>query len=54
MKKTLVIATCAILATAFAFTGCNKDKKAGSASNEKQMVLRYAEIQAQDYRCIQV
>lgn len=49
MKKTLVIATCAILATAFAFTGCNKEKKAGSASNEKQMVLRYAEIQAQDY-----
>ncbi len=49
MKKTLVIATCAVLAVAFAFTGCNKDKKAGSASDGKQMVLRYAEIQAQDY-----
>ena len=41
MKKTFVIAISAILAAGLALTGCNKDKK--------QMVLRYAEIQAQDY-----
>lgn len=52
MKKTLVTATCAILAAGLAITGCKKDNKAGSSeqgSEAKQMVLRYAENQAQDY-----
>ncbi|WP_407425159.1 TRAP transporter substrate-binding protein [Treponema sp.] len=47
MKKTLLAATCAILAAGLAVTGCNKDKKA--APEAKKMVLRYAENQAQDY-----
>ncbi|MCR4822919.1 MAG: TRAP transporter substrate-binding protein [Treponema sp.] len=47
MKKTLVAATCAILAAGLAITGCNKEKKA--APEAKKMVLRYAENQAQDY-----
>ena len=42
MKKTLVAATCALLAAGLALTGC-KEKKA------EKMVLRYAENQAQDY-----
>ena len=42
MKKTLVAATCALLAAGLALTGC-KEKKA------ENMVLRYAENQAQDY-----
>ena len=51
MKKTLVAATCAILAAGLALTGCNKDKKADSApkAEAKKMVLRYAENQAQEY-----
>ena len=51
MKKTLVAATCAILAAGLALTGCNKDKKTDSApkAEAKKMVLRYAENQAQDY-----
>ncbi|MBQ3670711.1 MAG: TRAP transporter substrate-binding protein [Treponema sp.] len=53
MKKTLIAATCALLAAGMALTGCNKDKKtAGGAAPKgepKKMVLRYAEIQAQDY-----
>lgn len=51
MKKTLFAATCAILATGFALTGCNnkKDTATESSANTKQMVLRYAENQAQDY-----
>lgn len=42
MKKTLLTATCALLAAGLALTGC-KEKKA------EKMVLRYAENQAQDY-----
>ncbi|MBQ9206244.1 MAG: TRAP transporter substrate-binding protein [Treponema sp.] len=52
MKKTLVVATCAILAAGMALTGCKKDNKAGGdapKADAKQMVLRYAENQAQDY-----
>lgn len=45
MKKTLVAATCAILAAGLALTGCN-EKKSGASG---KMVLRYAENQAQDY-----
>ena len=53
MKKTLIAATCALLAAGMALTGCNKDKKtAGGAAQKgepKKMVLRYAENQPQDY-----
>ena len=49
MKKTLVAATCAILAAGIAITGCKKDKKDSAKTETKQMVLRYAENQAQDY-----
>lgn len=42
MKKTLLTATCALLAAGLALTDC-KEKKA------EKMVLRYAENQAQDY-----
>lgn len=42
MKKTLIAATCALLAAGIAFTGCNEKKS-------DKMVLRYAENQAQDY-----
>ena len=51
MKKTLVVATCALLAAGLAVTGCKKDKTASNEakSDSKQLVLRYAEIQAQDY-----
>lgn len=42
MKKTLVAATCALLAAGMALTGCNEKKS-------DKMVLRYAENQAQDY-----
>ncbi len=45
MKKTLVAATCALLAAGLALTGCN-EKKSGASD---KMVLRYAENQAQDY-----
>ncbi len=49
MKKTLVAATCAILAAGIAITGCKKDKTDSAKTETKQMVLRYAENQAQDY-----
>jgi len=53
MKKTLVAATCAVLAAGLAMTGCNKNKKAEDTSapktEVKKMVLRYAENQPQDY-----
>jgi len=51
MKKTLFAATCAALTLAVAFTGCKKENKAASEAKPeaKQMVLRYAENQAQDY-----
>lgn len=45
MKKTLIAATCALLAAGLALTGCN-EKKSGT---DQKMVLRYAENQAQDY-----
>ncbi len=42
MKKTMLTATCALLAAGMMLTGC-KEKKS------EKMVLRYAENQAQDY-----
>lgn len=57
MKKTLVAATCALLAAGLALTSCNEKKSgaagdsgsAKSAKSAEKMVLRYAENQAQDY-----
>ena len=52
MKKTLVSATCAILMAGLALSGCKKDNKSDANTSKpevKQMVLRYAENQAQDY-----
>ena len=52
MKKTLVAATCVLLAAGLAITGCKKDNKAGASeakTESEKIVLRYAEIQAQDY-----
>jgi len=48
MKK-IVAAACAILAAGFVFANGTQDKKGGTASSGKTMVLRYAENQPQDY-----
>lgn len=52
MKKNWLFTTAALLAASLAVMGCKKDNKKveeASKSEPKQLVLRYAENQAQDY-----
>lgn len=52
MKRTLIAATCALMAAGIAITGCKKEKTDAAEAPKaeaKKMVLKYAENQAQDY-----